>query len=90
MAQRRKLVRRSQTDWRRVDATKDLEIDFSDIPKLGPDFFKRAVLWPGPRKQVTLQLDPDVLAFFRKLGRGYPTVINTVLRKYMEAQKPQG
>jgi uncharacterized protein (DUF4415 family) len=34
-----------------------------------------------------LRVDPDVLAFFRKQGRGYQTVINAVLRKYMEARK---
>jgi uncharacterized protein (DUF4415 family) len=34
-----------------------------------------------------LRLDPDVLAFFRKGGRGYQTTINAVLRKYVEARK---
>jgi uncharacterized protein (DUF4415 family) len=34
-----------------------------------------------------LRVDPDVLTFFRKQGRGYQTVINAVLRKYMEARK---
>jgi uncharacterized protein (DUF4415 family) len=79
--------RRSRTDWKRVDALRDEKIDFSDIPKLGPDFFANAILWPGPKKQITLRIDPDVLIFFRKHGRGYQTTINTVLRKYMEARK---
>ena len=43
------------------------------MPELGPDFFARAILWPGPKKQITLRLDPDVLAFFRKTGKGYQT-----------------
>ncbi len=68
---------------------KDSDIDFSDSPELGPDFFARAILWPGPKKQITLRVDPDVLAFFRKLGRGYQTTMNAVLRKYMEARKRQ-
>ncbi len=42
---------------------------------------------PGPKKQITLRIDPDVLTFFRKHGRGYQTVINAILRKYMEARK---
>jgi uncharacterized protein (DUF4415 family) len=66
---------------------KDSEIDFSDMPELGPDFFARAFIWPGPKKQITLRIDPDVLTFFRKLGRGYQSTINAVLRKYMEARK---
>lgn len=65
---------------------KDEDIDTSDIPELDEEFFKKAVFWPGVKNQITLRLDPDVLSFFRKHGRGYQTVINGVLRKYMEAQ----
>ena len=79
--------RSSKTDWERIDAMRDEDIDYSDIPKMGPDFFANAILWPGPKEQITLRLDPDVLKFFRKSGRGYQTTINAVLRKYMEAQQ---
>lgn len=64
---------------------KDEDIDTSDIPELTADFFKKAVLWPGTKKQITLRLDPDVIDFFRKKGRGYQSLINAVLRKYVEA-----
>ena len=81
----------STTDWKRIDAMRDEDIDFSDIPKQGPDFFANAILWPGPKKQITLRIDPDVLKFFRKHGRGYQTTMNAVLRKYMEARnQPSG
>jgi uncharacterized protein (DUF4415 family) len=79
--------RRSRTDWKRVDALRDEDIDFSEMPELGPDFFTRAILWPGPKKQITLRLDPDVLTFFRKQGKGYQSTINAVLRKYVESRK---
>jgi len=79
--------RRSRTDWKRVDALRDEEIDLSEIPELGPDFFARAILWPGPKKQITLRIDPDVLTFFRKQGKGYQSTINAVLRKYVESRK---
>lgn len=65
---------------------KDEEIDYSDIPKLGPEFFKEAIWWPGPKKQITLRLDPDILRFFKRRKR-YQTTINAVLRKYVETQK---
>lgn len=81
--------RRSRTDWKRIDSMRDEDIDYSDIPKMGADFFANAILWPGPKKQITLRLDPDVLTFFRKHGRGYQSTINAVLRKYMEARKEQ-
>ena len=82
--------RRSRTDWKRIDALQDKDIDYSEIPKQGPDFFANAILWPGPKKQITLRLDPDVLAFFRKTGKGYQTSINAVLRKYVEVAKSRG
>ncbi len=81
------MKRQSRTDWKRIDAMGDEDIDFSDIPKLDPDFFANAIVWPGTKEQITLRLDPDVLKFFRKQGRGYQTAINAVLRKYMEAQE---
>ena len=81
------IKRRSRTDWKRVDALRDEDIDFSEMPELGPDFFAIAILWPGPKKQITLRLDPDVLTFFRKQGKGYQSTINAVLRKYVESRK---
>lgn len=65
---------------------RDEDIDVSDAPELGRDFFENAILWPGPKQQITLRIDPDILKFFRKQGRGYQSTINAVLRKYMEAQ----
>ena len=37
----------SRTDWKRVDAMSDAEIDFSDIPEQGPEFFRHAKLHKG-------------------------------------------
>jgi uncharacterized protein (DUF4415 family) len=79
--------RRSRTDWKRLDSLRDEDINFSDIPKQGAEFFAQAILWPGPKKQITLRLDPDVLTFFRKQGKGYQSTINAVLRKYVEIRK---
>jgi len=79
--------KRSRTDWQRIEPMKDQDIDVSDNPELDEQFFKEAIWWPAPKQQITLRLDPDVLAFFRKGGRGYQTTINAVLRKYVEARK---
>ena len=78
------MKKKSKTDWARVKTIKDSEIDYSDSPPLDEDFFKTAVIWPGTKKQITLRLDPDVVEFFKKKGRGYQSVINAVLRKYVE------
>ncbi|MFB3924297.1 MAG: BrnA antitoxin family protein [Terriglobia bacterium] len=66
---------------------KDEQIDVSDNPELDHRFFDEAILWPGPKKQITLRLDPDVLDFFRKQGRGYQSAMNLVLREYMKARR---
>ena len=46
-------IRQSRTDWKRIDAMKDEDIDYSDAPILGPAFFKNAVLWVEPRKRTS-------------------------------------
>jgi len=80
------------TDWERLDALEDEDIDLSDIPEITPEMFAKAVvrrgLQPPPGKQqVTIRLDDDVLAWFRAQGKGYQTRINSLLRAYMEAQQ---
>jgi uncharacterized protein (DUF4415 family) len=43
------------------------------------------------KKAVTLRLDADVLAWFKKPGRGYQTRINRTLRNVMmEERKASG
>jgi uncharacterized protein (DUF4415 family) len=42
------------------------------------------------KKPVTLRLDADVLAWFKKQGRGYQTRINRALRKLMTAEFESG
>jgi len=79
--------KRSKTNWARIDSMKDEDINYSDTPKLNEDFWKNAVLWQGNKIQITLRLDPEIVAFFKKQGRGYQTTINAVLRKYVETRK---
>ena len=78
----------SRTNWAKIEAMRDNEIDFSDIPEQGKAFFKQAVLrLPQPKAAVTIRLDRQVLQWFKTQGRGYQTRINALLRAYMEAHK---
>ena len=77
----------SKTQWDKVRKIQDNEIDYSDNPPLNETFFEEAVVWKGIKKQITLRIDPDVVDFFKKQGKGYQTVINEVLRKYVEVQQ---
>ena len=87
--------KKSRTDWKRLDAMKDEDIDLSEIPAITPEMFARAVvrrnLKPVARKeQLTLRIDSEVLKWYRRQGPGYQTRINSLLRAYMEehARKP--
>ncbi len=82
----------SQTDWARIDAMTDEDIDFSDIPPITEEMFARAVRMkngkPIPRKnQENLPVDRDIIEFFKAQGFNYPLKINQLLRAYMEAEQ---
>ena len=61
-------------------------IDTSDIPEiLDWSDAQRGVFYRPVKKQITLRLDADVIAWFRANspgGRGYQTEINRVLRHH--------
>ena len=85
---KRSTTQKSETDWKRIDAMTDADIDFSDIPEVTPEMFARAVHRRNfvviPRKkQLTLRIDSDVVDWYRKQGPGYQTRINSLLRAYM-------
>lgn len=80
----------SKTDWRRLAEQQDEDIDTSDIPELGAEFFRQAQLCVPAKQTVTIRLDSDVLAWFKDQGAGYQTRINQLLRQYMQAHQNQG
>jgi uncharacterized protein (DUF4415 family) len=77
----------SKTDWERLATLDDQDIDTSDIPELGEDFFRRAELRVPVKQAVTIRLDADVLEWFKGQGAGYQTRINQLLRHYMQAHQ---
>lgn len=81
-----KKKRFSQSDWARVDAMADTDIDYSEIPELDKEFWKNAQLvMPENKVKVTMRLDPDVLNWFKMQGKGYQTKINAILKSYIQA-----
>ena len=78
-----------KSDLERTDRIKDAEIDYSEIPALDKSFLKKATAaWPPAKKQLTIRLDADVLAWLKAHGKGYQTRINRILRVVMESQPP--
>ena len=83
----------SKTDWARVDAMTDEDIeramrddpdwqDFIDI-----DWSKAVMVIPQKKKAISIRLDEDIVDFFQATGKGYQTRINAVLRHFVDEQK---
>lgn len=78
------------TDWNHLRRMSDAEIRAGieadpDAHSTDENFWKDAKLvLPNKKVVVTMRLDADLLAWFRK-QRGYQTRINAILRTYMKA-----
>ena len=82
------LTKQQKTDLTALEALPDESIDTSDIPEVvnWPDS-QRGLFYRPVKKQITLRLDADVLAWFKKRvpgGRGYQTEINRALRQHVQ------
>lgn len=80
----------SRTDWARIDAMSDDDIDTSDIPPLTEEELSRS-WWrfPAPARSVVTELtvDEDILAWFQSQGQDYPQRMRAALRLYAEAHQ---
>ena len=66
----------------------DSAIDTSDIPELDDNFWKNAkMVKPITKKAISIRIDDDVLDWFKSQGKGYQSLINTVLRSYVNHQQ---
>jgi uncharacterized protein (DUF4415 family) len=88
--------RKGKTDWARVDALTDEEVEasiandpdwaeFNDI-----DWSDAVLVIPPKKKAISIRVDEDVLDYFKREGDGYQRRINAVLRSYMQQKaKPK-
>lgn len=88
--------RKGKTDWARVDAMTEEEIEAATASDPDWDEFKdidwsNAVLVTLPKKKaISIRVDEDVLDFFKREGEGYQRRMNAVLRSYMQQKsKPK-
>lgn len=85
---------RGGSDMKKVDAYVLGPKDYEEIPELTDEWFERADLYKGgklvrrgrppslsPKQSTSLRLDPEVIAYFRRGGRGWQSRINAALRK---------
>jgi len=73
----------------RVRRMRDEEIDYSDIPPLTKEFWKKAeLIFPPKKVAISMRVDEDILSWYRHQRKsGYQTLMLSVLRTYMEAAK---
>jgi uncharacterized protein (DUF4415 family) len=82
------------SDMKKVDEYVLGPNDYEEIPELTEEWFRRATIHVGgvpvsrgrpkskaPKRAVSLRLDDDVVAHFRRSGRGWQSRINAALRK---------
>ena len=82
------LTEKQKADLAALETLPDAEIDTSDIPEVvNWSDAQRGLFYRPVKKQITLRLDADVLAWFKRTapgGRGYQTEINRALRQHVQ------
>ena len=83
---------RGRADFRRLrQPMSDEEINRTSPPELAnlpADFWDSAVMvYPVRKEAISLRVDEDVLAWFRKAGPRYQSRMNAVLRSYVQAKR---
>ena len=73
-----------KTDWQRVSLLKDKEIKIDeDSPEITEEMFSKAI---APQQtEIKLSLDSDILEWYTDQKIAYQSLINILLRSYMEA-----
>lgn len=89
-------VERERPDRGRADLARLRHVSEGEIHRTAPEeladlptgFWATAVLVnPSPKQPISLRVDRDVLAYFKKQGPRYQSRINAVLRSYVVAMR---
>ncbi len=87
------LTKRQQAEIEALRSMADDDIDYSDLPPLSDEFWKKAVrnpVYKPTKTSMTVRVDSDVLLWLKSKGKGYQTRINRILREAMlhELRRP--
>ena len=85
--------RKSETDWARLNALTDEEIegaiaddpDWEELKDI--DWSKAVLVIPPKKKAISIRVDCYVLDYFKNEGAGYQRRMNAVLRSYMQQKR---
>jgi uncharacterized protein (DUF4415 family) len=78
----------TQTDWAKLARCDDSEIDYSDAPSIMPNVEQMRVRQPNgqvlPVSNTVVEVDADILAWFKARQSNYQATINQLLRNFMK------
>jgi len=75
-----------KTNWKTLHQNDDSDIDYTDNPPTDEKFWESAeVVMPTHKTHLSVRFDNDVVDYFKKKGRGYQSMMNAVLRSYMNS-----
>ena len=81
-----------RTNWDKVDAVTGTQLETSiradvDDVRGEPDWAQAIVGIPAPKDHINIRIDHDVLQWFRSNGKGYQTLMNNVLRAFVQTRQ---
>ncbi len=82
------MVNSTPIDWRNTDSLDDDDMDTFDLPPVSPSFFENDKATLPPSMPVSLQVETDIVKWFRAQGPGWEKRMVAALRLYMNAHKP--
>jgi len=81
-----------QTDWGKADAMTgkklyaSIRADADDVQG-DPDWTQAFIGIPARKDHINIRIDHDVLEWFKANGRGYQTLMNNVLRAFVQSRQ---
>jgi uncharacterized protein (DUF4415 family) len=81
-----------RTNWAKVNAVTGARLEASiradgDDVQGEPDWSQTIMGIPPPKDHINIRIDHDVLQWFRSNGRGYQTLMNNVLRAFVQMRQ---
>ncbi len=81
-----------RTDWRKAKGMTGRKLEASiqadvDDVRGKPDWTKAIMGIPVPKDHINIRIDHDVLEWFCASGRGYQTLMNNVLRAFVQSRQ---
>ena len=81
-----------RTNWDKIDAMTGTKLEASiradvDDVQSEPDWTQAIAGIPAPKEHINIRIDHDVLQWFRSNGKGYQTMINNVLRAFVQTRQ---